>query len=293
MTRHLLEADTSATGLEPGLVELPVQRRYRHDPTKAAGHPQPLVNDHVVVETPVALVFNGLSHVVMMATPTELRALALGFALSEGILPTPDACLDLEVVYRPQGIEVQLQISTRAFEALKGRRRSMEGRTGCGLCGIESLEALADQARPGSNEVSQRPVPPQAFINLDPAAVLRAFEQLPERQVLNQRSGGCHAAGWATPEGTLRLVQEDVGRHNALDKLIGQMAAQGLLGTPGVVILSSRASFELVRKCARVGITALATISAPTSLAVQQARAHGLELVGFCRSDSLVRYTGL
>ena len=275
--RQLLDEPGTATdgALQGALNEVAVQRLR-------LGQPEPQAcTDQVVVETPVALSFNGLSHAVMMATPTALDALGLGFALSEGIIDTIVQCLDLAVLDRAQGTEVSMQISTRAFEALKGRRRSMEGRSGCGLCGIDSLEALGRWPAPA------RPPLPHT---MDIAALLSAFEQLPARQPLNQRSGGCHAAGWATPDGQLQWVFEDVGRHNALDKLIGHLAAQQLLGSPGAVILSSRASFELVRKCAQVGIGTLATISAPSSLAIEVARASSVALLGFCRREGAVRY---
>lgn len=277
-TRQLLDDDAgAATGTASTLAlnEVAVQRLHVSQAAPLA------CTDQVVVEAPVALSFNGLSHAVMMATPTALDALGLGFALSEGIIDTLDQCLDLAVLGRAQGTEVTMQISTRAFEALKGRRRSMEGRSGCGLCGIDSLEALGRWPAPA------RPPTPHT---MDIASLLSAFEQLPTRQPLNQRTGGCHAAGWATPDGRLHRVFEDVGRHNALDKLIGHLAAQQLLGSPGAVILSSRASFELVRKCAQVGIGTLATISAPSSLAIEVAQASSVALLGFCRHEGAVRY---
>lgn len=259
-------------------------RRWQHG---AAGSPQP---DQLITEQPVALVFNGLSHAVMMATPTDLEAFALGFALSEGLLPDASHCRGIDVIAGPRGIEVRLEVSTRAFEDLRHRRRTLEGRSGCGLCGVDSLAAL-DQGWPDKADQPREP----AHAGLDDTtaarAALRALAELPTRQPLNEASGACHAAGWADAQGRLLCVHEDVGRHNALDKLIGALARGGRLGTPGVVVLSSRASVELVRKCARVGLRDLATISAPTSMAVDQARLHGLRLMGFCRADSLVLYT--
>ncbi len=246
--------------------------------------------DVVAVETPVALVFNGISHAVMLATPQDLEALALGFALSEGLIASPADCRDVTLHPHPQtgGIEVRLEIAPGAFAAFKQRRRTLAGRTGCGLCGVESLAQWDQPALPA------RPGGPAAPVA--PARILRAFAELPVRQVLNRYSGACHAAAWAQPDGTLAQVFEDVGRHNALDKLLGQRAWERLLppASPageGFVIVSSRASVELVRKCARLGVGALAAISAPTSLAVETARSTGLQLYGFCRGEQVVHYS--
>lgn len=243
-------------------------------------------------EVPVALVFNGVSHAVMMATPQDLDAFALGFALSEGILDHARDCRGTEVrvvsaadAGLPEGmpgIEVHLDISTRSFERLKGRRRSMAGRTGCGVCGVESFAAL---------DLVSAPLPPHDWTGrVDQATVLRAIDTLPARQLLNAEAGAIHAAAWATLDGELQAVHEDVGRHNALDKLIGTLAKEGRLGAPGFVVLSSRGSHELVRKCARVGIAALATISAPTAMGVRVAEMAGVRLWGLCRSPRAILY---
>jgi len=239
----------------------------------------PLEPDFVAVEAPVALVFNGISHVVMMATPTDLEALALGFALSEGLLERASECYGIEVIEGEMGCEVQLEIAAGAEMRLKERRRNLTGRTGCGLCGIDSLEAL-DLA----------PKPLEAPLQIEATAIARAFEQLPALQVLNQRSGSHHAAGWSTPEGELLAVMEDVGRHNALDKLLGSRVRSGSPSGDGFVIMSSRASSELVLKCARLQVPLLATISAPTSLAIQIAKNSRLALYGWCRGERAVRF---
>lgn len=237
--------------------------------------------DQVVSEVPVALTFNGLSHAVMMATPTELEAMALGFALSEGLIGTPAQCYGIDVTAGRLGCEVALEVAQQAFMQLKHKRRAMEGRSGCGLCGVDSLAAL---------DLQPEPLP--AMPPVPVAAVLQAMAQLAAHQPVNRATGGCHAAGWATPDGSLQFALEDVGRHNALDKLIGRLAQRRLLGTPGFVVMSSRASYELVRKCARVGIGTLATVSAPSTLAVAIAQQAGLVLYGFSRGDSAVRYAG-
>jgi len=248
--------------------------------------------DTLAAEVPVALVFNGLSHAVMMATPQELEDFALGFALSEGILDAADDCRGIEVeavdaydAGLPEGmpgVEVRLEISTRAFERLKGRRRSLAGRTGCGVCGVESFAAL---------DLASERLPAHDWLaRIDLPTVLRAFSALPARQLLNASAGAIHAAGWATLEGELVEVLEDVGRHNALDKLLGRLARTGRLGEPGFVVLSSRGSHELVRKCARLGIAAMATISAPTAMGVRMAELSGLRLWGLCRAPRGVLY---
>lgn len=238
--------------------------------------------DQVAVELPVALVFNGISQAVMMATPADLEAFALGFALSEGLLRSRAECYGVELLQQPQGWEVQLQVAASAEMRLKERRRTLVGRTGCGLCGIDSLRQL-DLAPP----------PLAIRREITPSAVARGFAQLPVQQPLNARTGAHHAAAWATPDGDLLLVMEDVGRHNALDKLLGRRLMDGRpCDDGGFVIMSSRASYELVLKCARLGVPALATISAPTTLAVDIAQRTGLQLYGFCRGEQAVLYTG-
>jgi FdhD protein len=241
----------------------------------------------VAAEVPVALVFNGISHAVMMATPQDLAEFAVGFALSEGIVEQPRDCRDVEVFAHGAGTPdascaVHMEIAARQFARLKERRRALAGRTGCGVCGIDSLRALdlhpAPLAAPAWRE------------GLDAQAVLRPFGALARRQALNAQAGSVHAAGWATPEGELTDVLEDVGRHNALDKLFGRLALAGRLGEPGFVVMTSRTSYELVRKCARLGVPAFATVSAPTSLALQLAREAGMHLWGLCRPPTALRY---
>jgi FdhD protein len=248
--------------------------------------------DWLAAEVPVALVFNGVSHAVMMATPDQLEAFALGFALSEGILDSAQDCRGVELhqvcdgaALLPPGvsaIEVRMDISPRCFERLKQRRRSLAGRTGCGVCGVESLAAL---------DMTPQRLSSQPWVSaVDAATVLRAFDALGEQQRLNAQAGSLHAAGWADMSGRLLRVCEDVGRHNALDKLIGALAAEGLLDQPGFVVLTSRGSHELVRKCARVGLRALATISAPTATGVQLAELAGVRLWGLCRAPRAILY---
>jgi FdhD protein len=248
--------------------------------------------DQIVTELPVALVFNGLSHAVMMVTPTDLEDFALGFALSEGLIERASDCHDIEAIESEHGIELQLQVSARAFESIKAHRRLLSGRTGCGLCGIDSLQSFQRSHPTERSRLNAEPIRPKVHA----ATVLHALAQLAPHQALQTDTGGCHAAAWANPDGELLVVREDVGRHNALDKLIGHLARTrpsqtGQQTHNGIALVSSRASYELVSKCARVGIPTLASISAPTSMAVELARRLGLQLYGFCRGERAVDYT--
>ena len=275
------DANTEPMALPP-VVQRGVQLHRMQPDGSAVAIEQPR---RLASEVPVALVFNGISHAVMMATPQDLEALALGFSLSEGILDHAHDCHGIEVntvrdstAGLPDGIhgvEVHLEISSRSFARLKDRRRSIAGRTGCGVCGVESFAALdlSFAALPHYPWTAQIGLP----------QVLRALHSLSDQQRLNLQSGGLHAAGWCSIDGTLLNVFEDVGRHNALDKLMGSLARSGRLQEPGFVILSSRGSHELVRKCAKLGIAAMATVSAPTSMGVRMAELTGLRLWGSCR----------
>lgn len=238
--------------------------------------------DLVAEEIPVALVFNGISHVVMMATPRDLEAFAVGFALTEGVVASAADIFDCEVSLGNNSAEVAMTIAQQDFMRLKERRRALSGRTGCGVCGIESLELLDLQPEPLP--------PPQLQIDL-PAALARAAAGLRSHQALMEQTGGVHAAAWCAPDGTIVHAFEDVGRHNGLDKLIGHLALQNTDMRSGFVFLSSRGSYELARKAARMQIPLLATISAPSTLAIGIAVQAGMKLVGFCRHDTFVDYT--
>jgi FdhD protein len=214
----------------------------------------------------------------MMATPAALEDLALGFSLSEGILQHSEQMRDLEIIERDQGVELCMTISAEAFAALKERRRNLVGRTGCGLCGIESLE----QAIPSAVRVS-------SDIRIAHKALQSAVAALGQRQSLKRRTGGVHGAAWCDASGLIELVREDVGRHNALDKLLGALAG-GEYSATGFALVTSRASYEMVAKAATCNIAVLAAVSAPTSLAVQQALQSGLTLVGFLQPGRQVIY---
>ncbi len=242
------------------------------------------MEEAVAIEAPVALLFNGVSHVVMMATPLNLAELGLGFALSEGLLDDAAQCYGIDVVSTPLGWEVRLEVATRSFARLQERRRQMAGRTGCGVCGIESLQQWAQpSARPTDWSCPDWLSSWHADHAPALAAVQTALLDLPERQVLNARTGALHAAAWGTTQGHLLHVFEDVGRHNALDKLLGHLARSGVPMSEGWVLMTSRASHELVHKCIRAGVPLLATVSAPTSLAIDAAHAGRLRLWAWCR----------
>ena len=236
--------------------------------------------DWVAEEVPVALAYNGVSHAVMLATPSDLEDFALGFSLTEDIVASPAEVRDIEVVGSPEGITVQIEIASACFVQLKERRRSLAGRTGCGLCGTESL---AQALRP--------PAPVRTDARFTAAAVHRALDALRRHQPLHETSGATHAAAFASAQGELALVREDVGRHNALDKLVGAMAARRLDAASGFVAVTSRASYEMVGKTARAGCGLLAAVSGVTALAIDVAEDAGLCLVGFARQDNLNVYT--
>lgn len=242
--------------------------------------------DWLAEERPVALVVNGISQAVMLATPLDLEDFALGFAFTEGWIATPEELRGVEVQESAAGIELQLEVSAASEWRLKERRRLLAGRTGCGLCGAESLQ----QVRLPLPKLTPQPL----HQPLHPTALARAFAALQERQPLQRCTGAPHAAAWATPEGELRLVREDLGRHNALDKLIGALLRQGRSPREeGFACITSRASFEMVQKAARANIATVAAVSAPTQLAVQLAHDAGLLLLGFVRGTDWVAYTQL
>ncbi|MFY1915420.1 formate dehydrogenase accessory sulfurtransferase FdhD [Achromobacter xylosoxidans] len=236
--------------------------------------------DRLAEETPVALEFNGISHATMLATPADLEDFAVGFSLSEDIIDSVADVRGIDVLPQCDGIVVQIEISSACEARLKSRRRAMAGRTGCGLCGVETLPEVL------------RPVAPvPAGAPLPVGAVLRAMRDMRARQALHDLTGATHAAGWADASGAVALVREDVGRHNALDKLVGALARQALSAAHGVVLVSSRASFEMVQKTAAAGVGILAAVSAPTALAVRLADSAGIALLGFLRDDDATLYS--
>ena len=236
--------------------------------------------DWLAVELPVGLEYNGISHAVMLASPADLEDFALGFSLSEGIVANRSEFYACEVEQREDGRLVHIEIASERFMALKQRRRNLAGRTGCGLCGTEALEQVARELLPV--------VHAQAIA---PSVLVAGMQAMHLRQPLQQHSGATHAAAWIDEHGDVTCVREDVGRHNALDKLIGALAKQNTDFSRGALLLTSRASYEMVQKAATMGIGTIAAISAPTSFAVELADRYGVALIGFMRDTSYVVYT--
>lgn len=229
----------------------------------------------VAEEVPVALAYNGKPHVVMMCTPADIEDFARGFTLTEEIVRHRNDIGAIRAVRYSQGIEVAIAIPQDAADALGNRGRALVGRTGCGLCGVTTID---EALRPGRTIASDR--------RLEPNALFRAAAELPTWQVLNRGTGAVHAAAWVASDGAIVFVREDVGRHNALDKLIGAMLVANLDPQAGFALVTSRASYELVQKCAVVGIVALAAISRPTGLAIRMAEAAGIGLAALVRGRS-------
>lgn len=235
--------------------------------------------DWLADEVPVALVYNGISHVVMMATPKDLEAFAIGFSLSEGIIAAPGDIYGIDIQPSCGGLEVQVELSSRRFMGLKEQRRAMAGRTGCGVCGVEQLAEIG------------KPVQPLPFTQtfaLDRLDV--ALAQLKSYQPVGQLTGCTHAAAWMMPDGNLAGGCEDVGRHVALDKLVG-LRSQQPGWQSGAVLVSSRASYEMVQKSAMCGVEILFAVSAATRLAVEVAQRSNLTLVGFSKPGRATVYT--
>ena len=235
----------------------------------------------VAEEVPVAFVYNGISHAVMLATPQNLEDFAIGFSLSEDIVGARGDIFDIEVCETSKGISLEMHIAASRAMALRARRRTLAGRTGCGLCGIESLEQM--QSRPLR-------VPGSSAL-LMPSALTRAAASLAQHQHLHGYTGAMHAAAWCRQDGEVVCVREDVGRHNALDKLIGALVVTHELLDDGFVLMTSRASYEIVCKAVSVGIGCVAALSAPTGMAVRVAESAGLTLVCFLRGLRFTVYT--
>lgn len=252
-----------------GAVQAPVRQRRDISTSET---------DWLAQEVPIALVYNGISHVVMMATPNDLEAFALGFSLSEGIIEKPDEIFGMDVVPGCNGIEVQIELSSRRFMALKEQRRAMAGRTGCGVCGVEQLDQIG------------KPLQPLPFTQtFDLTNLDTGLAQLRNYQPIGNLTGCTHAAAWMSPQGELLGGCEDVGRHVALDKLLGHRSQQPW--QQGAVLVSSRASYEMVQKSAMCGVEILFAVSAATQLAVEVAERCHLTLIGFSKPGRATVYS--
>lgn len=249
---------------------------YRH----SLGEPDKTESDRIALEVPIALEYNGIAHATVLATPCNLHDFAYGFSFTEGVTRSAADIYDIETIERDNGIVLQLDIASACINQLKLRRRSLAGRTGCGLCGLESLDSVQRDLP----KLPQRP----AFVTA--TAVSAAMAALRKQQPLHLETGATHAAAWADLSGSLIAVREDVGRHNALDKLIGHILQAKLNTDCGFVVLSSRASFELVQKSAAAGVSAVVAVSAPTSYAVNMAHDLNVMLAGFARGSGFTVY---
>jgi formate dehydrogenase accessory protein FdhD len=253
-------------------VEIDVERWQRGTITRE--------RDLIAEEMPVALVYHGVPHVAMLATPADLEDYAVGFTLSEGLVERPDEIRGVEVISGEESAEVRITVAWERFSSLLDRRRNLTGRSGCGLCGQETVEQAVRDVKP---------VGPGA--RLSAAELHEAIAGLATLQPINARTGSVHAAAWVAPGKGIQVVREDVGRHNALDTTIGALVRSGVDPAGGAILLTSRASFELVQKSAAVGVALVAALSAPTAFAVRLAERAGLTLVAFAREHRHVVYT--
>ncbi len=256
-------------------------RALRIEPGRTCEHEPVLIKDMVIEESPIALLYNGQPFAVMMATPIDLEDFALGFALCEGIVERAREFTLVDVVRDEAGVALHAAIPQARFDRLEDRRRGLEGRSGCGLCGVAELREVL---RAPPRVASQR--------RIAPTDVHAALEIVARHQPMNARSGGVHAAGFVRDAGA--WVREDVGRHNAVDKLVGalQRATPVVDAAEGMLVVTSRASFEIVRKAAFAGIPVVVAMSAPTAQAIAQAEAAGITLVAFARDARMTVYTG-
>lgn len=237
-----------------------------------------LLRRDFVPEVPVALEFNGLAYAVMMATPSDLEDFARGFALTEGLAKAPADISDIDVAQVEKGWIVRAQLTGLGIEKLTERVRARVAESSCGLCGIENLEAVS------------QPLPPVAkHAPIESAAIFKALAKLRDHQPLTKATGAAHAAVFCLPDGTILHAREDVGRHNAMDKLIGALAEAGQSAAEGFILSSARCSYEIVEKAVRAGTTSLVTISLPTSMAVDRASTAGLSLWCLARDDSVLK----
>jgi FdhD protein len=264
----------------------PIQPKYKNKMSSIKsevmvhkqGEPSRFLTDDIAVEVPVALVYNYISHAVMMATPENLEEFAIGFSITEEIVNCRDDITHIHIHHGQDGMTVRLQISDDCYDKLKEKRRNLVGRTGCGLCGTETLK----QAVRPTRQVEAPAISEQAIIG--------ALKELKDKQALQLITGATHAVAWCDLQGKILLVREDVGRHNALDKVIGVLASSDTDTMTGFIVVTSRASYEMVQKCNRVGIGCLVAISAPTSLAIELSQQANLLLIGFARNQRYVIY---
>jgi FdhD protein len=226
-------------------------------------------------ETPVAFSYAGTTHAVMMASPADFEDFALGFSLTEGIVASPDEIEAIEVEDQGLGIDIQIRLKDKANTRFEARRRRLAGPVGCGLCGIESIEEAMRSVR----DIRR------STLTLSPEDIVDAVRLLSKQQPLHAATGAVHAAGFYVPGRGIVAAREDVGRHNALDKLAGSLSRLGIPGSDGAVIVTSRVSVEMVQKTAAIGAPFIVAVSAPTALAIRTAEEAGMTLVALVRGD--------
>lgn len=232
-------------------------------------------------EVPIAFTYGGTTHAVMMATPADIKDFAIGFSLSEKIIKTPDDIVNMDILDVSDGIDVQMELKEELQSSFSATRRAMAGPVGCGLCGIESIEDI----------MRELPELSQNKLQLSHEMISRAVEQLDNKQEIRAETGAVHAAGFLSSDGILQVIREDVGRHNALDKLVGALALGGKDTSKGAIVLTSRVSVDLIQKIAISGTPILIAVSTPTALAIRTAEQAGLTLIALARSDSFEIYT--
>jgi len=238
-------------------------------------------NRMVPEETPVAFSYAGTTHAVMMASPADLEDFALGFTLTEGIIDVPDEIEEITVENQVTGFDIQIRLRDKANTRFEARRRRLAGPVGCGLCGIESI----DEAMRSVDAVGQSP------LALTAGEIVQSVKMLSKLQPLHAETGAVHAAGFYVPGQGIVAAREDVGRHNALDKLAGALASRGIDGATGAVVVTSRVSVEMVQKTAAIGSPVIIAVSAPTALAIRNADAAGMALVALVRGDDFDVFT--
>jgi FdhD protein len=255
----------------------------RYDADKLAfadGTRQPATRQ-APVETPVNIVYAPIPFAVMMATPQDLEDFAVGFSFTEGIIDTIDDIRSVAVEEDAAGLKLVVALASEKLQRHLARGRNLAGRTGCGVCGIDDLSALPRAA-----------MTPDKSVELRISAVEHALAALPDQQKLNRATGAVHAAAWCEPDGTIAAIREDVGRHNALDKLVGHLLRRKTDPLSGFLLITSRCSFEMVEKAAAFGARAMVAVSAPTSLAIERARAYGIALLAVARHDGALVFNG-
>ena len=238
-------------------------------------------NRPLAIEAPIAIEYNGLGYAVMMATPIDLHDFAIGFSLSEKLISAPHEIVDVDIFESTNGWFVRILLDPARMEPIFERARQRVSEGSCGLCGLENLE-----------QVMRRLPPITAPVGASGMAIFDALANLDGLQPLNRATGAAHGAAFCKNTGAITMVREDAGRHNALDKLIGALARQGIDPASGFFLLTARCSYELVEKTIISGCPLLVTISAPTTLAVERATAHGLTLVGLARPDAMLLVAG-